>query len=342
MEPAPRRLSLQYFDGRSARACAAEIWLARDELHIATEGQVLRHPRRAVRWPERQRHGQRLAQLPDGGVLSALDARDWDEWARASGLHESLAVRWAQSWRHVLAAVVLLGLLLVGLWRVGVPWATEAVLALLPAEAEQQIGSSALAGLDERWLRPSALPAARRAAIERDFAALLSAADPQRRLPAYRLEFRAADSELGPNALALPGGTIVLTDALADLLADAPDALAGVLAHELGHLEQRHGLRLVVQAGLASSVAGLVLGDFSAVLAGVPALLSQLAYSRDFEREADASARRLLLAGGRSPRAMLLFFERIEQYQRERPQTALPIALSSHPADEERRRFFAR
>lgn len=342
MAPSPRRLSLQYFNGRSARACAAEIWLAQGELHIATEGQVLRHPRRAVRWPERQRHGQRTAQLPDGGVLSALDAHDWDEWARASGLHESLAVRWAQSWRHVLAAVVLLSLLLFGLWRVGVPWATAAVLALLPAEAEQQIGASALAGLDERWLRPSTLPAERRTAIARDFAALLHTADPQGRLPPYRLEFRATGKELGPNALALPGGTIVLTDALADLLADAPDALAGVLAHELGHLEQRHGLRLVVQAGLAGSVAGLVLGDFSAVLAGIPAVLSQQAYSRAFEREADASARRLLLAAGRSPRVMLVFFDRIEQYQRDRPRTAVPVALSSHPADEERRRFFDR
>ena len=142
---------------------------------------------------------------------------------------------------------------------------------------------------------------------------------------------------MGANAFALPGGDIVLTDDLARLMADMPDALVGVLAHELGHVRHRHGMRAVVQAGLVGVVAGLVIGDFSALLAAAPAVLAEASYSRDFEREADEDARSLMLAAGINPRVMVAFFERVAK---ERP-SQLPIAIASHPATEERIRFFS-
>lgn len=336
----PAILPLDFFDGRSARPQPVQAWVEAGTLRLRNaEGQVLSYPLRRVRWPERQRHGQRQTQLPDGGVLSAADARAWDDWAKASGLSESTTVRWMQSWRLVATAMLLVVLALAAGWRWGIPMAAGTVVALLPAEVEQQIGTQAMQSFDARWLKPSALTPARQRVITADFAALLQAGG--RPTPAYQLHFRAADKALGPNALALPGGHIVLTDALADLLADRPDALAGVLAHELGHVQQRHGLRMVVQAGLLASMAGLVVGDFSAVLVGIPTVLGQQAYSREFEREADAYARDTLRAGARSPTAMLVFFERIETYQQGRSGTALPIALASHPATDERKRFFS-
>lgn len=338
----PAILPLDLFDGRSARPQPVLAWVEAGTLRLRHgehgEGQVLSYPLRQVRWPERQRHGQRQAQLPDGAVLSAADARAWDDWARASGIDDSMTVRWMQSWRLVTAAMLLLVLSLAAGWRWGIPVAAGAVVALLPAEAEQQIGSQAMQSFDTRWFKPSTLAPSRQQAIAADFAALLSAGG--RPTPAYQLHFRSAGEELGPNALALPGGHIVLTDALAELLTDQPDALAGVLAHELGHVQQRHGLRMVVQAGLLASMAGLVVGDFSAVLVGIPTVLGQQAYSREFEREADAYARELLRAGARSPTAMLVFFERIEGYKKEHSASTLPIALASHPAHEERKRFF--
>lgn len=342
-DPAPERLALQYFDGRHARAHAAQIRRDGDQLVVEADGQQHRYPLKQVAWPERQRHGQRLVQLPDGGVLNCPDAPAWDAWAAQAGLHEPVAVSWAQSWRHVLSALLLLvGLLWMG-WKIGIPLAAEGALALIPAEAEGQIGTQALESIDRLLLKPSALPAARRGEIEADFARLVRAGRVQGQvLPDYHLHFRAAGRELGPNALALPGGHIVLTDALAELLADQPDALVGVLAHELGHVQGRHGLRMAVQTSLVGALAGLVVGDFSTVLAGIPTLLGQQAYSRDFEREADAAALRLLRADGRPPRAMLVFFERIEKHRhRDGEKTSWPTAISSHPADEERMRFFS-
>ena len=162
-------------------------------------------------------------------------------------------------------------------------------------------------------------------------------AHPQGAPAPWRLEFRAADRALGPNALALPGGTIIVTDAMMELLADRPDALLGVLGHEWGHVRHRHGMQSLARATLVGGLASLVLGDFSSLLAAAPALLAQLSYSREFEREADAESVRLLRSAGHSPAAMAEFFKRVRGLPGRRP---VPIALASHPDDEERVRYF--
>ncbi|MET0519601.1 MAG: M48 family metallopeptidase [Burkholderiaceae bacterium] len=349
MSEAPATLRLDYFDGRSARPQGAEIWIADGRLHLAAALAQQQYPLGQVRWPERQRHGQRQAQLPDGGLLSCADARAWDDWAAASGLRDSVTVRWMQSWRHVGIALLALCLAILAGWRWGVPLAAELALRAVPASAERQLGERTLGYLDEYLLKPSGLSAAQQRQIAERFAAALgagaNAAQPQ---PAYRLHFRRAEP-LGPNAFALPGGDIVLTDALVELMRDEPDAVVGVLAHELGHVRHHHGLRITVQAGIVGIAAAAIIGDFSSVLAGAPALLAQQSYSRDFEREADAYARQTLRQAGLSPRVMVGFFERIadyrqqktEQQQQQRGADPFPLAFSSHPADAERIRFFS-
>ena len=157
----------------------------------------------------------------------------------------------------------------------------------------------------------------------------------------WQLHF-AGGGRLGPNAVALPGGHIVITDELLALLQGADDAVLGVLAHEHGHVRRRHGLHAVVRFGIVSAATSVALGDFSAVIAGVPALMAHMGYSRDAEREADADAARVLLAAGRDPAAMVVLFERLDgrAKQREGEGGGLSIAFASHPADEERIRFF--
>nr|WP_316640293.1 M48 family metallopeptidase [uncultured Roseateles sp.] len=338
MNPSQPRLQLDYFDGHSARPHPAEIWLSDGHLHLSA-GAEAQYPAGKVRWPERQRHGQRQAQLPDGGLLSCADAAAWDAWAQGSGLRDPVAVRWMQSWRRVVLALLLLAALVFACWRWGAPLAAGMMVRALPAGAEQQIGSQSLDYLDQHWLKPSTLSEAQRQQVAGRFDRFVAAGQGGARPPRYRLHFRAGDARLGPNAFALPGGEIVLTDALVELLDDSPDALQGVLAHELGHVQHRHGLRMALQAGLVGALAGLVVGDFSALLAGLPALLAQQAYSRDFEREADSYAHQMLRRAGLSPRVMLEFFERLAAP--EARHSGLPSLLSSHPATPERIAFFS-
>ena len=336
----PPRLEVDWFDGQRARPRPVQIWLSEGHLHLQGENLRREFRRQAVRWAERTRHGPRQSELPDGSLLSCVDGTRWDAWARASGLQQPLAARLAQHWGAVLGLLLVIALSLFGTWRWGLPLAAREVASWVPPAVEQQLGAQLLAWLESGVLQPSALPVAQQLAWQQRLQALLQAAGERDAAP-WRLEFRAAPPSLGPNAFALPGGTIVVTDELVQLLHDSPDALLGVLAHELGHLRHRHGLRLLIQGTAAAAVGGLLLGDYSGLLAAAQALLAERSYARDFERQADSEARRLLLAAGRVPSAMLLFFDRMQQYRRQHPQARAPLALASHPDDAERRAFFA-
>ena len=120
----------------------------------------------------------------------------------------------------------------------------------MPASVEQALGERVLQEMDRRILSPSTLSESDQHRIERQFAQLVMVAEDA---PPYRLLFR--KSRIGPNALALPSGQIVLTDELAQFLADDSEALMGVLAHELGHLQKRHLIRRIVH-GAATAGAG--------------------------------------------------------------------------------------
>ena len=103
-EPAAPSIAADCFDGRNARAQPVRLQVAGDQLLIAGAGMSLSVALREVRWPERTRHGPRIAQLPDGATLHCADSAGWDAWVRASGLRDSLVVRAQQSWRWTVAS----------------------------------------------------------------------------------------------------------------------------------------------------------------------------------------------------------------------------------------------
>jgi len=342
---APGTVEADYFDGSSARAHRVRLSIAADQLLLQGHGVARQVPLAEVQWPERTRHGKRVAHLRDGGSLQAEHAASWDAWLAAAGVRESRVVRLQQSWRATVVAV--LGLLLLAtagyLW--GLPWAARVVVAFVPQSVDQSIGDAAWGTIAPRWLTPSALPPERQQSIRAAFASAVERMYPERKRPTYELRFHAsAQGRLGANAFALPGGRIVVTDELVRLLEGRDDVVLGVLAHELGHVHHRHGMRSLVQVTLLSTATSVAFGDFSSVLGLAPALLGQLGYSRDFEREADEHAVQLLRASDLSPEVMVTLFERLAA---ERPagreggsRSDIGIAFASHPADAERIRLF--
>ncbi|MFZ5547741.1 MAG: M48 family metallopeptidase [Pseudomonadota bacterium] len=348
MAPADRSptLASEYFDGQRATAqpVTLRIDAASGDLLIEGAGVSRRVHRKQLRWPERRREGPRLMYLPQHGLISHADSAGWDAWARIQGLRDPLVVRGMRSWRGALWVLAACVLLVWATWQWGVPWAGRAVVAVIPASVDEAIGQQAMQSFDGQGLAPSRLPPERQAAIRQAFTKAVEQAYPAAQRPAWQLHFRHSGKlKIGPNAFALPGGQMVMTDELAELLADAPDVTTGVLAHELGHVKHRHGMRIVVQASLLAAAAGVVVGDFSSVLATVPAVLGRAAYSRDFERESDQEAIRVMRANGLQPGRMAVLFERLAEWQRKNGREGLgeiPIAVASHPADAERTRVF--
>ena len=320
-------LRARWFDGRSSQPRAALVSLqpgARGpSLHLHPLGadaasaapRVFEHGQ--VEWPEAwsaQRAQKTVTvDLRDAGSLQIDDGARWHAALAAAGGRPSLAQRMQTRWR---VFIVVLLVAAVGLWafyRYGTPWAAVQLTRHVPLDWETSVSTRALAQLDGQWLKPSKLAPERHAQLRAAFDALAAQID-ARRLPyptykpRFRLEFR---SGLGPNALALPGGTVVMTDALVEAASRAQlddDALMGVLAHEMGHVLYRHGTRMVVEQGVLNIGLGLAMGDVSSLISTGSALLTGLAYQRGHEADADCFAVGLMQQAGRplAPMAELL------------------------------------
>lgn len=150
-----------------------------------------------------------------------------------------------------------------------------------------------------------------------------------------RLEFRASP-DLGPNALALPSGIVILTDEVV-ALAHCDEELLAVLAHELGHIHHRHSLRSWLQSLITPVLIATVTGDLASIsaLAGaLPTFLADMKYSRTFELEADDFAVELLDRHGIPRRHLADILGRITSADEN--DRGLGHYLSTHPATSQR------
>lgn len=332
-------IDADYFDGRSSRRTPVTVLAHRGVLAIDGDG-VRRSVRlRQMTVSEKLERAPRILRFPDGAYLESRDDK-LDRMLRKNGYREPWVVRWQRNWPASLGALVCLVLLLASGYQWGLPWTADKIAQHLPDHIERKIGEEQMKWLDSELMEASRLPPERQAQLRSAFSALQPPAGAARN---YRIEFRY--SNIGPNAFALPNGVIVMTDQLVQLASD-DNAVLGVLAHELGHLERRHSLRRLLQAAGVGVVVNLFLGDVSSLLTLAPTVLLDQKYSRDFEREADQYAIAMMRANGRPLSPMAALFERMGSDEEEDgAQAANNEAedeeswldyLSSHPGDAER------
>jgi Zn-dependent protease with chaperone function len=338
-----------YFDGHTAAARPVELRLQGGRLRVSGEGVALDLDARRLAWPEHQRHGPRVLVLPDdiGGQIHCADGSAWDHWLADQGhRHGRLGVvRMQQSWRATVMAVALM-LLLVGLmFTHGLPLIAQVVLGMVPSSVDKRVGEEVFEQMETHWLSPSQVPMAQQERLRAQLRSAMARVDhghdhDEADAPAWELRFRRSRDKMpGANALALPGGVIVVTDELVALLPDREDVLLGVLAHEMGHVRQRHGMRMLVQGSLLAITTGLLFNDAGSVvglLSSAPLLLGQMAYSRDMERDADEHAIAVLQANHIEPMVLAVLFERLETAHSPEDSSNWGIGFSSHPPTKER------
>ena len=134
---------------------------------------------------------------------------------------------------------------------------------------------------------------------------------------------------------ALPGGTLLMTDKLVRL-AQNDDQISAVLAHEIGHVRHRHGLRLGLQAAGIAALSAALFGDavsITGLAVTLPTAILQNGYSRELETEADDYAFVRLKEVGISPKAFAEMMELFEKQAHEKsPKGSAMDYLSTHPA----------
>ena len=153
----------------------------------------------------------------------------------------------------------------------------------------------------------------------------------------YSLSFYDSDF-LGANAIALPDGTIIFTDALVSKLKDYPDALIAVMLHEIGHVEHNHGIRSILETIGISMAFSYLIGDvqgISELIVGSSIGMLQLSFSRGMEKEADIFSIQNLKRLKIPEESLITGLEKIISSE-DSKNDAFNKYLNSHPLLEER------
>jgi Zn-dependent protease with chaperone function len=335
-DPIPAR----YYDGETLVARPVLVALTPSSLHITGENLDLTVPLADAARATKLGRLPRFIRMPGGGHLAlppdpAVDARI--DRSTAPSRYARL-LHTLESHTHAATASLLLLVVVVAssLWFALPALARRAAYAT-PVELEKQAGRAAFTILDQQF-GPQARTQLPPLKLRRTQVALRKMTDLRRPHVEPMLMLRNLNV---PNAFAFPGGAIVMSDSLVDLLLAEPngdDLLCAVFAHELAHIERRHGLQLVLRQSATLVAVATITGDLSTLTAfstTLPFLLIQRGYARDFESEADRDALEMLRAAKVDPETLPRALELLENA---RPDAGTPdfTYLSTHPSTDDR------
>ncbi|MBP1853567.1 M48 family metallopeptidase [Rhizobium halophytocola] len=337
---APRRIAVGHWHPPgSSRAEPARLDLRGRTLTVSLDGApgdpVAIGDLASVAISDRVGRIPRRLEFNTGALFETLDNEAIDDLLKGRRVNRMGAVHWLEQFHpRLLVLVAAVVLLAASIYRYGVPALVELAVWMTPPVAERAMATGTLASLDKAVFKPSTLPQERRDEIAGDFRELAGFA--ARGRDGYTLNFRGG-GVIGPNAFALPGGTLVLTDELVELAGDDEEAILGVLAHEIGHVDRQHSLRQVYRSAGTAALIMLIAGDIGDagedLLTGGAALLS-LSYSRGAESDADHVSVELMHKAGHDPRSIARFFQLIEEKLKVKGKSSI---LSTHPGTAERR-----
>ncbi|MGR3368768.1 MAG: M48 family metallopeptidase [Sagittula sp.] len=342
---APEGTAAQFFDGQTAARHHVQVALCDDRQALVITGDRLAEP---LRW--RLMDLRALSDTSDKARLTVTRHTTSDDEmprdiARLVILDPDL-IAWLHKTRpslfkaevhpgsvrklatYAIGAVVAAGLMLF----VILPALAGTLARVIPVEREVAFGKTVTRQM-ERALGRARMPDLRcsdprgQAALQKMLTRLTAGQDMK-----YDINLMVFDHPM-INAFAAPGGQVVLVRGLLDK-AEHPDEVAGVLAHELAHVENRDTTREALRAAGSAGLLTMILGDFTggAAIAIVGEHMISASYTRDAEGKADDFALDMLADAGVSAEGFAGFFDRIAELEG----FALPAYLSSHPVTEER------
>ena len=335
MANAADRYPARYYDGRTARAHRVEVEVEPEGLSIFDGDGTLvaRWPADAVLRVEKPRRGEPVRLGLEGTTARLAVEHGWVVAALAAGGGRRMRrmVLRTSAWAAAAAGSVAVALFVL------IPLLAAQLAAITPEPIKQRVGEVAL----PRVAAALAYPDGGGGKVGYcDFRGGVSALETLARRvtaglaspPALRLVVVRADLV---NAFALPGGYVVLTHGLIRA-AESPEEVAGVLAHELGHVAHDHVTEAIYRTTAISMLVSLLVGD---VTFGVAGAVTEIAingrHSREAERAADRYAVELLNASGIDGGGLARFFERIAERAGGEDHPVFRI-LSTHPPTGER------
>ncbi len=220
-------------------------------------------------------------------------------------------IAWLEKFNLKKAVVLALILVVfIVLFRVTISSVSYAVAMIVPDSWEQRLGQSTYETIRDYAFEQSQLPVTQKAEILTDSKIISDSID----------DFQNVDiifhtSELfGANALAFPGGPVVVTDDLVEMMDH--DEILAIIAHEYAHIHERHSLQRIVEVAAASFIAFVVFGADESVIEEISTVLIQLwglQQSRQLEQQADLLALDYLEDAGLNPASMVTAIEKFRR-----------------------------
>ena len=280
----------------------------------------------------------------EGGIYFRSTERLPDEFIRRYESATRRKIAWLEKFSLTRAAVLLsiVVLALVG-FRLLLPWVVSMTVAVFPNEWEKKVGANAFSSMETlRWFSDSELSDDYQQVIREEAKRIAESAGLDR-----DVEIRFKQSRvLGPNALAFPGGPVVVTDDLVELLSEREEVLA-VIAHEIAHIELRHSLQRAIGVAGVSALVLMLFGADESIIEELTVIVADSIMfdsGKDFEREADILAIDYLIASGIDPEALVNVMERLTDFMCSKftgqakldCQSDSASWLSTHPSGAER------
>ena len=304
---------IEFYDGTSALAHEAQVSVYNGKLIIRANGQAYTIEEQDIAPTLSTPNGRRFINLSNNMALEFHDNADAEQLLDALNAPHLRQMRWFdrhyRTWPFIAGALVTFVGLVTLLYFFALPVVAERIADRMPSHLLDDMSQEALVQMeDNETLQPSKLSKKRQLELLAKFNALKK---PDTQVP-FKLHFYSAP-DIGPNAFALPSGDVVLLDELVKLTT-SDDQTMGVLSHELGHVAHRHTMRGIIQSSIVSFAVASWLGDYGSTLVnfGASSLFSEK-YSRDFERDADNYAIKMMKLNGLSPAALADFFVIMEQ-----------------------------
>jgi Zn-dependent protease with chaperone function len=317
----------RYFDGLDSTAHAAEVRFEGGNLIIEAGGQT--HVWSGTGLFVDVHADQARVSRRGGDARLVMTAEDWNLLAAGQRPVRRHSAAGGQGLIIGLAVTAAATALVV---FVGIPMASGPLARATPLSYEAQMGESYNAQLSAIF--PACQGEAGQAALQ----GLADRLSDQSGSP-FPIRARVVRAPM-VNAFALPGGYIMVTGDLIEA-AESPDEVAGVLAHEIAHVERRHVMQSVWRSLGAGMLLDLVVGGGTG--AGQQAVLlagqaSELSFGRQAETEADDVGRGLLHQQGLSSRGMGDFFERMAEDEIDAPERVDEVSewWMTHPNTERR------
>lgn len=319
-----------YLDGKTAEKQAAEIQLLSDGLQIviAKTGAVLSWPYQEIRQTQGFYKNEPV-RLERGGAIPEVLLIDDDEFL--TSLHR-LAPKSAKrfhnpafrSLRLRLTVYAAVGIVAAAIFSYvwGIPFLVQVITPRVPLEWEKGMGESILNIMapKERRCENQEL----QQAID-EIVARLNTSSPS----PYSFKVYIVKSSV-VNAIALPGGNIIVFSGLIDKT-ESPEALAAVLAHEIQHIKLRHATKKIIEDSSTGLILSALSGDLTgSMMYGISAArtLAVLSYSRQDEEAADDGGMKMMMAANLNPEDMIKLFKTIKD---ENKNIKIPKYISTHP-----------